>query len=255
MVNRKRIIPCLDVDQGRVVKGKKFKNIQDVADPLELAQKYSNAGADELVFYDITASTENRHMFLELIETIAQEVNIPFTVGGGIHTLEDIQKVFHVGVDKVSMNSAAIKNPLIIQKAAEKFGSERIVLSVDVKQVGENEWSVYQRGGQQDTGMNAIKWITQGERLGAGEVVVNSIDGDGAKDGYNLELTKTVAEAVKIPVIASGGAGKMEHFQTILTEGKADGALAASVFHYDEIKIVELKKFLTKNRVFTGNDE
>src|SRR5690625_3872007 len=225
MANRKRIIPCIDVDKGRVVKGKKFKNIQDVADPLKLAKKYSAAGADELVFYDITASTENRGMFLELIESIVKQINIPLTVGGGIRTLEDIQKVLDIGVSKVSINSAAIENPLLIQKAAEKFRSEQIVLSVDIKQT-DDEWSVYQRGGQQNTGMDAIKWIVQGEKLGAGEVVVNSIDGDGAKDGYNIRLTKKIAEAVKIPVIASGGAGKMEHFQTVLTEGKADGALA-----------------------------
>lgn len=247
MSKNKRIIPCLDVDKGRVVKGKKFKNIKDVADPLELAKKYSEAGADELVFYDITASSENRGMFLELIETIAQQINIPFTVGGGIRTLEDMQKVFDVGVDKISINSAAIKNPLIIQQAADEFGSERIVLSVDVKKVRGKGWSVYERGGQQDTGLDAVRWIVQGERLGAGEVVVNSIDGDGQKDGFSLDLTRTIAEAISIPVIASGGAGKMEHFQTILTEGKADGALAASVFHYDEIDIVELKKFLIEN--------
>lgn len=254
MLNKKRIIPCLDVDKGRVVKGRKFKNIKDVADPLELAKKYSLAGADELVFYDITASSENRSVFLELIETIAKQIEIPFTVGGGIRTLEDMQKVFDVGVDKVSINSAAIKNPLIIQKAADKYGSERIVLSVDVKKIDHKGWSVYERGGQLDTGMDAIRWVVQGERLGAGEVVVNSIDGDGEKDGYSLHLLKTIAEAVKIPVIASGGAGKMEHFKTILTEGKADGALAASVFHYDEIDIVKLKKFLVKNGVYTRND-
>lgn len=244
MLSKKRIIPCLDVDKGRVVKGRKFKNIQDVADPLELAKKYSEAGADELVFYDITASTENRSIFLQLIKQIAKEIKIPFTVGGGIRTLEDMQKVFDVGVDKVSINSAAIKNPLMIQKAADKFGSERIVLSVDVKKVSDKGWSVYERGGQLDTGLDAVRWAVQGERLGAGELVINSIDGDGEKNGFSLDLTRTIAETVKIPVIASGGAGKMEHFKTVLTEGKADGALAASVFHYDEIDIIELKKFL-----------
>jgi len=244
MTNSKRIIPCLDVDKGRVVKGKRFKNIQDVADPLELAKKYSEAGADELVFYDITASTENRQIFLDLIGEIAQEVNIPFTVGGGIRTIDDIEKIFAAGVDKVSINSAAITNPSLIEEAAEKFGPARIVLSIDVKQIGQSKWTIFNRGGKSDTGLDAIEWAKKGEQLGAGELVVNSIDGDGEKDGYSLELTKTIAESVNIPVVASGGAGKMEHFKTILTEGKADAALAASVFHYDEIDIVELKKYL-----------
>lgn len=244
MTNDKRIIPCLDVDQGRVVKGRKFKNVQDVADPLELAKKYSEAGADELVFYDITASTEGRSLFLELVGDLAKEVNIPFTVGGGIRILEDIQKIFDVGVDKVSINSAAITNPELIEQASQRFGSKRIVLSIDVKQIGESKWTIFNRGGRQDTGLDAIEWAKKGEQLGAGEIVVNSIDGDGEKDGYSLELTRTIAEAVSIPVVASGGAGKMEHFKTILTEGKADAALAASVFHYDDIDIVELNKYL-----------
>lgn len=249
MTNSKRIIPCLDVDKGRVVKGKKFKNIQDVADPLELARKYSEAGADELVFYDITASTEERSLFLDLVGTIAKEVQIPFTVGGGIRTIDDIEKIFAVGVDKVSINSAAITNPTLIKEAAEKFGSERIVLSIDVKQIDDSKWSIFNRGGKADTGIDAIEWAKTGEQLGAGELVVNSIDGDGEKDGYSLELTKTISEAVSIPVVASGGAGKMEHFKTILTDGKADAALAASVFHYDEIDIVELKNYLADGEV------
>lgn len=244
MPSKKRIIACLDVDKGRVVKGRKFKNIQDVADPLALARKYSDAGADELVFYDITASTEERSLFLQLINEIAKEVKIPFTVGGGIRTLNDIQNVFDIGVDKVSINSAAITNPTLIKEAAQKFGSERIVLSIDVKQIGDSKWTIFNRGGQQDTGLDAIEWAKKGEQLGAGEIVVNSIDGDGEKDGYSLALTRTIAEAVSIPVVASGGAGKIEHFKTILTEGKADAALAASVFHYNEIDIVELRKYL-----------
>lgn len=252
MINKKRIIPCLDVDQGRVVKGKRFQNLQDVAEPFELAQKYSEAGADELVFLDISASLEERTVFLDVIEEISKEIKIPFTVGGGIRSLEDMEKVFSVGVDKASINSAAIKNPLIIEKAAKEFGSERIVLSVDVKEVGKHEWSVYQLGGQQDTGMDAIQWIRQGERLGAGEVVVNSIDSDGVRDGFNIDLVKTVAETVQIPVVASGGAGTLEHFKTVLTEGKADGALAASVFHYDEIDIAELKQYLQENNAEEG---
>lgn len=252
MVTRKRIIPCLDVDQGRVVKGQRFKDLQDVADPITLAKKYSEAGADELVFLDISASLEERTVFLDLIAEIAKEIAIPFTVGGGIGSLEDMEKVFAAGVDKISINSAAIKNPLIIQKAAKKFGSSRIVLSVDVKTIATDEWSVYERGGRTETGMDALKWIQQGERLGAGEVVVNSIDSDGVKDGFNLPLVQAVVEAVDIPVVASGGAGTMEHFLTILTEGKAEGALAASVFHYDEIDIAALKQYLQKN---SSNEE
>ena len=242
----KRIIPCLDVDKGRVVKGKKFKNIEDVADPLALAKKYVEDGADELVFYDITASSENRPVFTKLIAEIAKEVPIPFTVGGGIRTLEDIQNVLDAGADKVSINSVTLDNPSFIEQAAKRFGSERIVLSMDVQQIAPSKWSVFARGGQKDTGLDAIEWAIQGEALGAGELVVNSIDGDGEKDGYSLELTKTIAEAVTIPVVASGGAGAIAHFQTVLTEGKADAALAASVFHYDEINIRALKDYLVR---------
>ena len=242
----KRIIPCLDVDKGRVVKGKKFKNIEDVADPVALAKKYVQDGADELVFYDITASAENRPVFTQLIAEIAKEVSIPYTVGGGIRTLEDIQSVLDAGADKVSINSVTLDNPSFIEQAAKRFGSERIVLSMDVQQIAPSKWSVFARGGQKDTGFDAIEWAIQGEKLGAGELVINSIDGDGEKDGYSLELTRTIAEAVNIPVVASGGAGTMAHFQTILTEGKADAALAASVFHYEEINIRELKDYLVR---------
>lgn len=251
---RKKIIACLDVNNGKVVKGKRFQNMQEVADPLELAIKYSEAGVDELVFYDITASTENRKVFIGTIEHIAREINVPFTVAGGIKTVEDIQNLFDVGVDKVSINSSAIINPLIIRDAAEAFGSERIVLAIDVKEVDDGAWSVFERGGQMDTGLDAISWAKQGEKLGAGEIVVNSIDVDGVRDGYNLKLMKAMAEAVDIPVIASGGAGTMEHFYTVLTEGQADGALAASVFHYGDIDIADLKKYLAEENSITGND-
>ncbi len=254
-MENKRIIPCLDVDKGRVVKGRKFKNVEDVADPLELARKYVQQGADELVFYDITASTENRTVFTDIIEKLAKEVSIPFTVGGGIRTLKDIQTVLDAGADKVSINSAAITNQSFIKEASTRFGSERIILSIDVKQVAPSKWSIYARGGQKDTGIDAIEWAIQGEALGAGELVVNSIDGDGEKDGYSLELTRKIAEAVNIPVIASGGAGTMAHFGTILTEGKADAALAASVFHYDEINIVELKEYLRTKNIALGTDD
>lgn len=246
MMTSKRIIPCMDVDQGRVVKGRKFQDIKEVADPYELAKKYVAQGADELVFYDITAF-KNRAIFFDTIEKIAKEVTIPFIVGGGIRVLDDIQKLFDIGADKVSINSIAVENPQFIKEAADRFGSERVILSMDVQQVGPSKWSVFNKGGREDTGIDAIEWAIQGEKLGAGEIVLNSIDGDGEKDGYSLELTRTIAEAVNIPIIASGGAGKMEHFHTILTEGKADAALAASVFHYDEIKIKELKDYLGKS--------
>ncbi|MFC5590606.1 imidazole glycerol phosphate synthase subunit HisF [Sporosarcina soli] len=239
-----RIIPCLDFDNGKVVKGKKFLEVKEVADPLTLAKKYVADGADELVFYDIAASTKNRAIFLDLIAEIAKEVPIPFIVGGGIRTIEDIEKIFAAGGDKVSINSAALNNPSLIEEAAKRFGSERVILSMDVNEVGPGKWSVFAKGGQEDTGIDAIEWAQKAEKLGAGELVVNSIGEDGVKDGYNLALTKTIAEAVNIPVIASGGAGTPEHFYTVLTEGKADAALAASVFHFEDINIGELKSYL-----------
>lgn len=243
-VSRNRIIACLDVDKGKVVKGQKFQNVKEVADPLTLAKKYVKDGVDELVFYDITATSENRGLFTELISEIAKEVPIPFTVGGGIRTLEDIQTVLDAGADKVSLNSVVLGNPNFIKEAAEQFGREKIVFSMDVKEVMPSIWQVFSKGGRENTGIDAVEWAIQGEENGAGEIVLNSIDGDGEKNGYQIQLTKTIAEAVQIPVIASGGAGKMEHFKTALTDGKADGALAASVFHYNEIDIGALKKYL-----------
>jgi imidazole glycerol-phosphate synthase subunit HisF len=243
----KRIIPCLDVDKGKVVKGRKFENIQEVANPIDLARKYVADGADELVFYDITASTDNRPLFLETIATIAKEVPIPFIVGGGIRTLEDIQNLLDVGTDKVSIHSSALENPQFIKEAANKFGSERVILSMDVKKIAPSKWHVFSKGGRVDTGLDAIEWAIQGEQLGAGELVVNSIDGDGEKEGYDLELNQTIADGVSIPIVASGGAGKMEDFEKVLTEGKADAALAASVFHYNEINIRTLKDYLKTN--------
>lgn len=255
MTQNKKIIACLDVDGGRVVKGKKFDGMKDIADPLELAIKYNNSGIDELVFYDITASTEDRNVFLETIEAIAKVVDIPFTVGGGIRTIADIEQLFAVGVDKVSINSAAIKNPLFIREAADIFGSERIVFAMDVKEMMENTWSVYSRGGKSNTGLDAIDWAKQGEKLGAGEIVVNSIDGDGEKKGYSIRLMQTIADAVNIPIVASGGAGEMKHFQEALTTGNADGALAASVFHYNEINVQALKQYLQEKTTAVGNDK
>lgn len=247
-MSRNRIIPCLDVDQGKVVKGQQFKNVKQVADPLELAKKYVREGADELVFYDITASIEKRGLFYDLIEQLAQEVTIPFTVGGGIRTLEDMEKVFQLGADKVSLNSVVLENPLIIKEAAERFGSEKIVFSMDVKRIAPSKWHVFSSGGREDTGINAIEWAIQGAQNGAGELVLNSIDGDGEKNGYDLACTKTIAEVTRIPIIASGGAGTKEHFKTVLEEGGADAALAASVFHFGEIEIADLKQYLATEK-------
>lgn len=244
----KRIVPCLDVDHGRVVKGVKFQGLQDVDDPVELAKHYSEAGADELVFYDITASNEQRSIFLDVVEKTAYNVYIPFTVGGGIRTIDDFNSVLRAGADKVSVNSAAVRNPDLITEAALKFGNQCVVLSIDAKHRGDS-WEVYVDGGRTPTGIDAVEWAVRGEKLGAGELVLNSIDADGVKTGFDLELNRRISEAVKLPVIASGGAGTREHFLEVFTEGKADAGLAASVFHFGEIDIRELKRYLTKNGV------
>ncbi|KIO63003.1 hypothetical protein B4064_0477 [Caldibacillus thermoamylovorans] len=245
----KRIIPCLDVRAGRVVKGAKFQNIMDVDDPVLLAEKYSELGADELVFYDITASNEERDIFIDVVEKTAEQVHIPFTVGGGIRTIEDFRKVLKAGADKVSVNSAAVKNPDLIREAAEKFGSQCVVLSIDAKKRDDGKWTVFINGGRIDTGMDAVEWALEGERLGAGEIVLNAIDTDGVKIGYSLDITAEIAGRVNIPVVASGGAGTMEHFLEVFTKGKADAALAASVFHFGEIDIKQLKQYLRENNV------
>lgn len=239
----KRIVPCLDVDHGRVVKGKKFKGLQDVDDPVDLAKFYSEAGADELVFYDITASNEQRDIFLDVVEKTAFNVYIPFTVGGGIRSIDDFNAVLRAGADKVSVNSAAVKNPELISEAALKFGSQCVVLSIDCKKSGAS-WEVYVNGGRTPTGIDAIEWAQRGEKLGAGELVLNSIDADGVKDGFDLELNRTVSGLVQIPIIASGGAGTMEHFRDVFLDGNADAGLAASVFHFGEIDIKDLKRYL-----------
>lgn len=245
----KRIIPCLDVDKGRVVKGKKFQDIKDVADPVELAMRYNNEGADELVFYDITASNEERNIFLDMVERVAATINIPFMVGGGIRTIDDIYRVLHSGADKVSINSAAITNPTLIETAAAKFGTQCIVLSIDAKETEPGKWHVYQNGGRTNTGIDALEWAIQGEQLGAGELVINSIDVDGIKNGYNLTLTKAIADQVNVPIVASGGAGSPVHFQQVLSDNIADAALAASVFHYDLINIASLKQYLAQQNI------
>lgn len=248
-MSTKKIIPCLDVKNGRVVKGQQFQNIQEVADPVELAKRYNKSQADELVLYDITASVEKRNIFLDIVENIAAVIDIPFTVGGGIRTVQDIEKVLQAGADKVSINSGAIGNPTFIQEAAEAFGSEKIVFALDAKEVSPEKWNVFSSGGRSDTGIDAIDWAIKGANLGAGEIVVNAIDDDGAKTGYNLALTKKIAEAVAVPVVASGGAGTYEHFKDALTDGRATGALAASVFHYGEIDIPELKAYLEQENI------
>lgn len=238
----KRIIPCLDVRSGRVVKGRKFEGIQDVEDPVKLAKKYNDEGADELVFYDITASYEERDIFIDIVKKVAEQVNIPFTVGGGIRTVEDFKKVLRAGADKVSINSQAVQNPNLIKEAAEIFGNQCVMLSIDAKKSGDS-WDVYIKGGRENTGMDVIEWAKKGEELGAGEICINSIDEDGVKNGYDLELNERLSKELSIPIIASGGAGKMEHFRDVLKIG-SDAALAASVFHYDEIKIPDLKNYL-----------
>jgi imidazole glycerol-phosphate synthase subunit HisF len=245
----KRIIPCLDVNRGRVVKGKKFQNLVDVDDPVKLGKFYSLSGADELVFYDITASSDERKIFIDVVERTAEEVNIPFTVGGGIRAVDDFTSVLRAGADKVSINSSAVANPSLITEAALKFGRQCVVLSIDAKKDSSGIWKVYTNGGRKETSLNAIEWAIEGERLGAGEIVVNSIDTDGVKDGYDIALTKIISETVNIPVVASGGAGKKEDFLNVLSDGKADAALAASVFHYGEIDIKDLKEYLYLNDV------
>lgn len=242
----KRIIPCLDVNNGRVVKGVNFVNLIDAGDPVESAKAYNKAGADELVFLDITASSDNRSTVVNMVEKVAKEVFIPFTVGGGIRTVENFREILNAGADKVSVNSAAIKNPNLISEAALKFGSQCVVCAIDAKRNG-NSWDVYLNGGRVNTGIDAIEWATKAAELGAGEILLTSMDCDGTKAGYDVELTRKISEAVDVPVIASGGAGTMEHFYDAFVLGKADAVLAASLFHFNEIKIKDLKEYL-KNR-------
>ena len=243
----KRIIPCLDVKDGRVVKGVNFVNLIDAGDPVACADVYDKAGADELVFLDITASSDARNTVVDMVKKVAECVFIPFTVGGGIRTVEDFRTILNAGADKVSVNSAAIKNPELIRDAAKKFGSQCVVCAIDAKRKADGTgWEVYLNGGRVNTGIDALKWAKQAEELGAGEILLTSMDCDGTKAGYDLELTRAVSESVKIPVIASGGAGTMEHFLDAFTEGKADAVLAASLFHFKEIEIMDLKKYLAE---------
>lgn len=243
----KRIIPCLDVHNGRVVKGVNFVNLKDAGDPVEIAAAYDKAGADELVFLDITASSDARETVVDLVRRVAKQVFIPFTVGGGIRTIDDFKAVLREGADKISVNSAAIDDPTLIRRAAQKFGSQCVVVAIDAKRRPDGGWNIYKHGGRIDTGIDAIFWAKKAESLGAGEIMLTSMDCDGTKNGYDILLTKAVSEAVSIPVIASGGAGNEAHFYDALTEGGASAALAASLFHYKELEIYELKKYL-KNR-------
>ena len=241
----KRIIPCLDVNDGRVVKGVNFVNLRDAGDPVEIAAAYDKAGADEVVFLDITASSDNRNTVVDMVRRVAENVFIPFTVGGGIRCVEDFKVLLREGADKISINSSAIANPQLIRDAADKFGSQCVVVAIDArKREDRSGWNIYKNGGRVDVGIDAIEWAKKVESLGAGEILLTSMDCDGTKAGYDLELTKAVAESVSIPVIASGGAGTVEHFKEALTDGGADAALAASLFHYKELEIRQVKEYL-----------
>ena len=241
----KRIIPCLDVHNGRVVKGVNFVNLRDAGDPVEIAAAYDKAGADEVVFLDITASSDARNTVVDMVRRVAENVFIPFTVGGGIRTVEDFKVLLREGADKISINSSAINRPELISEAADKFGSQCVVVAIDAKKRADGSgWNIYKNGGRIDVGIDAVEWADKVCRMGAGEILLTSMDCDGTKAGYDIELTRAIAEAVSVPVIASGGAGTMEHFYEALTDGKADAALAASLFHYKELEIREVKKYL-----------
>ncbi|MGI6018065.1 MAG: imidazole glycerol phosphate synthase subunit HisF [Marvinbryantia sp.] len=246
----KRIIPCLDVHNGRVVKGVNFVNLRDAGDPVEIAAAYDRAGADEVVFLDITASSDARNTVIDMVRKVAENVFIPFTVGGGIRTVEDFKVLLREGADKISINSSAINRPELISEAADKFGSQCVVVAIDARRREDGGgWNIYKNGGRVDVGIDAVEWAAKACRMGAGEILLTSMDCDGTKNGYDIELTRAVSEAVSVPVIASGGAGKEEHFYDVLTKGKADAALAASLFHYKELEIQELKKYLRNRNI------
>ncbi len=245
----KRIIPCLDVSGGRVVKGVNFVNLVDAGDPVECAKTYDKAGADELVFLDITATSDRRATVVSMVERVAESVFIPFTVGGGIRSVEDFRTLLMAGADKISVNSSAIKNPRLISEAADRFGSQCVVCAIDAKRRPAGGWDVYLAGGRVNTGLDALEWAAEAERLGAGEILLTSMDCDGTKAGYDLELTRAVSENAKIPIIASGGAGSLEHFYDAFAEGRADAVLAASLFHFGEIAVPDLKAYLLRRGV------
>ncbi|MBR6342480.1 MAG: imidazole glycerol phosphate synthase subunit HisF [Selenomonadaceae bacterium] len=245
----KRIIPCLDVKDGRVVKGTNFVGLRDAGDPVELAARYDMERADELVLLDITASHEKRNTMVQVVSDCASQVFIPFTVGGGIRTAEDMRAMLKSGADKISLNTAAIQHPEIIREGAERFGRQCIVLAVDARRSGDHKWEIYTHGGRKPTGIDCLEWVKRGVELGAGEILLTSMDADGTKDGYDIPLTRAVSEAVDVPVIASGGAGELSHFYEVLTEGKADAVLAASVFHYGRFTVREVKEYLKSHGV------
>lgn len=249
-MHTKRIIPCLDVKNGRVVKGINFVNLVDAGDPVQVGMAYDKAGADELVFLDITASSDQRNIVVDMVRHVAENIFIPFTVGGGIRTVDDFKAILREGADKISVNSAAIDNPYLISEAADKFGSQCVVLAIDAKRREDGSgWNIYKHGGRIDCGIDAVEWAVKAAGLGAGEILLTSMDCDGTKAGYDIELTRTISENVNVPVIASGGAGTKEHFYEALTEGKAEAALAASLFHYKELEISEVKEYLKSKNV------
>ena len=246
----KRIIPCLDVNNGRVVKGVNFVNLRDAGDPVEIAKAYDKAGADEVVFLDITASSDNRNTVVDMVRRVAENVFIPFTVGGGIRTVDDFKMLLREGADKISINSSAINTPELIGNAADKFGSQCVVVAIDARKRADGSgWNLFKNGGRVDTGLDAVEWAIRADKLGAGEILLTSMDCDGTKAGYDIALTKTIADAVSIPVIASGGAGTREHFYEALVDAHADAALAASLFHYKELEIMDLKNYLAERGV------
>jgi cyclase len=245
----KRIIPCLDVTAGRVVKGVKFVNLRDAGDPVELAARYNEQGADEVVFLDITASSDDREILADVVARTARQVFIPLTVGGGIRSVADARRILMAGADKVSVNTAAVRRPELITELSREFGAQAVVLAIDARRAGAGRWHVYTRGGRQDEGIDAVEWAARGEELGAGEILLTSMDTDGVQHGFDCELTRAVVRATRVPVIASGGAGKPEHFLEVLTEGGADAALAASIFHYGAYTVAELKEYLDRHGI------
>ncbi|MFC1546459.1 imidazole glycerol phosphate synthase subunit HisF [bacterium] len=245
----KRIVPCLDIDKGRVVKGVKFVNLKDAGDPIIAAKRYEEQGADELVYLDITASHERRSIFYKLVKQTAEQVFMPLTVGGGIRTLNDIKRLLRAGADKVSLNTSAVQKPELITKASRRFGSQCIVVAIDAKKTAKNKWEVYIHGGRTKTGLDSVLWAKKAVKLGAGEILLTSMDADGTKNGYDLKLTKAISDSVSVPVIASGGAGTKKHFYDVFIKSNADAGLAASLFHFKELGIKELKKYLKKRKV------
>lgn len=249
----KRIIPCLDMTEGKVVKGIQFKTFRDAGDPVKLARQYDEDEADELVFLDITATVENRNILINVVRKTAKAITIPFSVGGGIRTIEDMQSILKAGADKVSVNTGAFKNPKLISDCANNFGSQCVVLSMDIRKVGANKWNVFINGGRTDTECSAIDWAKQAVSLGVGEILLTSIDSDGTKKGFDVELTKTISQSVSVPIIASGGAGKLTDFADILTKGEADAAIAASLFHFGELTISDVKNYLREKDILVRN--